>query len=378
MKKIALVSTLALAMALGTSVARADDEIVIGGVFPLSGGVSYDGQTEMNGAKTAVEEINAAGGIGGKKIKFMAEDGACNPGQSVGSAEKLINSNHVVAIIGALCSSATGAVAETVRKYNLPLISGVSTAEGLTEQGNPWFFRATTTTKLNGASLSKTLLDMTHAKKVAFIVTSDDWGHSAVTAYGNEFKAHGAEIVATEFFDRNDTDFTEQLTKIRAAAPDVLFSVGGFQNAANVTSQARQLGFEGPILGEGAFCSATWAKLVGSFTDNVVGIIEWVPEIDTPINKTFITEYQDAFKEPPTKFSAAGYNAMHILADAIKKAGSTEPEALRKAIAETDYTGLMGNYRFNDKGQAYGFNVYLVNWKEGRSRVLQTVQVAKP
>ena len=265
-----------------------------------------------------------------------------------------------------------------MRKYKLPLISGVSTAEGLTEQGNPWFFRATTTTKLNGASLSKTLLDMTHAKKVAFIVTSDDWGHSAVTAYGNEFKAHGAEIVATEFFDRNDTDFTEQLTKIRAEAPDVLFSVGGFQNAANVTSQARQLGFEGPLLGEGAFCSATWAKLVGSFTDNVVGIIEWVPEIGTPINKTFITEYQAAFKEPPTKFSAAGYNAMHILADAIKKAGSTEPEALRKGIAETDYTGLMGNYRFNDKGQAYGFNVYLVNWKDGHSRVLQTVQIAKP
>jgi len=371
-------SILAVALTLGVTAAHAADaEIVVGAVYPLSGGVSYDGQTELNGAKVALEEINAAGGVLGKKIKLVAEDGACNPGHSVTSAEKLITNDHVVAILGALCSSATGAVSESVKKYKLPLISGVSTAERLTETGNPWFFRATTTTSLNGASLGKALMEISKAKRIAFIVTSDDWGRSAVKAYGDALKALGAQIVAEEYFDRNDTDFTEHLTKIRAAKPDAIFSVGGFQNAGNVTTQARQLGLTVPILGEGAFCSATWAKLVGSFTDNVTGIIEWVPEIDTAMNKKFMDEYQKAFKEAPTKFSAAGYNTMHILAAAIKRAGSTDPEKLREALAQTDYESLMGRYRFDAKGQAYGFNVYLVAWKDGHSLVKQKVEIAK-
>lgn len=371
-------SILALALVLGGAAAQAaDSEIVIGAVYPLSGGVSYDGQTVLNGAKVALDEINRAGGVLGKHIKLVAEDGACNPGQSVAAAEKLIAKDHVVGILGALCSSATGAVSETVKKHGLPLISGVSTAERLTESGNPWFFRATTTTSLNGASLGKALMDISHAKRIAFIVTSDDWGRSAVKAYGDAFKALGAEIVATEYFDRNDTDFTEHLTKIRAAKPDAIFSVGGFQNAGNVTTQARQLGLSVPILGEGAFCSATWAKLVGGFTDKVTGIIEWVPEIDTKLNKTFMDEYQATFKEPPTKFSAAGYNTMQIIAAAIARAGTTEPETLRKALAETDYQSLMGRYRFDSKGQAYGFEVYLVAWKDGHSVVEKTVEIAK-
>jgi branched-chain amino acid transport system substrate-binding protein len=373
------ISAIVLAAALGLGAAQANaQDIVIGGVSPLTGGVSYDGQTEMNGAKTAVEEINAAGGVLGRKIKFVTEDGACNPSQSVAAAEKLVSQQKVVALVAALCSSGTGAVAEVARKYKIPQITGVSTAERLTEEGNPWFFRATTTTKLNGTSLGQPILDMVGgAKKIAFIVTSDDWGRSAVTAYGEAFKKLGASVVATEYFDRNDTDFTEHLTKIRAAGPDVIFSVGGFQNAANVTIQARQLGITIPILGEGAYCSDPWAKLVGGFTQNTVGILEWVPGLDDEMNKKFIENYQKAFKELPTKFSAAGYNAMHILADAIRRAGSTEPEALRKALAETDYKGIMGRYRFDAKGQAYDFNVFLTEWKDGKSVVKKTAQIAK-
>lgn len=377
MKRTIATALAVLALSLGS--ARADEgEIPIGVIYPLSGGLAYDGQSNLYGAQVAADEINAKGGVLGKKIKVIPEDGACNPGQSVAGAEKLITKDHVVALLGASCSSATGAVSETVRKYKLPLISGVSTAERLTEEGNPWFFRATTTTKLNGLSLGKTLYDMSNAKKIAFVVTSDDWGRSAAQAYGASMQALGATVVGTEYFDRQDTDFTEHLTKVRAGGADTIFSVGGFQNAANVTSQARQLGFKGPILGEGAFCTEHWAELVGDFTGNVVGILEWVTGIDDEVNKRFVASYQRAYKDLPTKFSAAGYNTMSILAAAIARAGSTEPEALRQAIAATDYTGLMGNYRFDEKGQAYNFKMFLVVWKDGKSNVVGTAQIAKP
>jgi branched-chain amino acid transport system substrate-binding protein len=109
----------------------------------------------------------------------------------------------------------------------------------------------------------------------------------------------------------------------------------------------------------------------------VVGILEWVPGIDDAVNKRFVEGYQKMFKEPPTKFSAAGYNTMQILAEAIRRAGSTDAEAVRKAISETDYAGIMGNFKFDAQGQAYNFNIFLAEWKDGRSTVLRTAQIAK-
>ncbi|MBL8669958.1 MAG: ABC transporter substrate-binding protein [Alphaproteobacteria bacterium] len=366
-------SCLALALAAG---AQAQD-IQLGAVYPLTGGVSYDGITKLNGAKLAVEEINATGGVLGRKVALSSEDGACNPAQSASSAEKLINQQKVVAIIGAICSSGSGAIAEVVKKYGIPQVTGVSTAERLTEQGNPWFFRATTTTTLNGMSMGASIMKAAGGKRFAFIVTSDDWGRSASASYGETFKKLGGEVTATEFFDRNDTDFNAALTKIRASRPEAIFSTGGFQNAANITKQARQLGIQVPILGEGAYTAEQFNKLVAPFTDKVFGVIEWVSALDTPKNKKFIADYQAKYKEMPNKFSAAGYQTVYIVAEAIKRAGSTEGEKLRDALSKTDFNGIMGNYKFDAKGQAYNFDVYLTENKGNDTVVREVVKIQK-
>lgn len=366
------------AAAFALSTLSSAQAIRIGAVYPLTGGVSYDGITKLNGAKLAVDEINAKGGVLGRPIELLSEDGACNPAQSVASAEKLITQSKVVALLGAICSSATGAIGETIKKYKIPLISGVSTAERLTEQNNPYFFRATTTTTLNGKSMGETLSKIANGKRVAFIVTSDDWGRSAAQSYGDSLKARGAEIVATEYFDRAETDFAAMLTKIRAAKPDAILSTGGFQNAANVTKQARQMGLQQVIIGEGAFTSEAYNKLVDPFTDNVFGIIEWVSVIDSAQNRKFIDDYKAKYKEIPTKFSVAGYQTVYILAQAIQRAGSTDGEKLATALKATNYDGLTGNYRFDDKGQAYNFNMYIVaNVNKGQNQVREVVKIGK-
>jgi len=363
---------------LGLATVASAQNVKIGAVYPLTGGVSYDGITKLNGARLAVDEINAKGGVLGHPLELLAEDGACNPAQSVASAEKLITQSKVVALLGAICSSATGAISETIKKYKLPLVTGVSTAERLTEENNPYFFRATTTTTLNGKSMGETLAKLAGGKRVAFIVTSDDWGRSAAQSYGASLKARGAEIVATEFFDRNETDFAALLTKIRASKPDAIFSTGGFQNAANVTKQARQMGLQQVIIGEGAFTSEAYNKLVDPFTDNVFGIIEWVSAIDSPQNRKFIDDYKAKYKEVPTKFSVAGYQTVYILAQAIQKAGATDGDKVRDALKATSYDGLTGNYRFDDKGQAYNFNMYIVaNVNKGQNVVREVVKIPK-
>src|SRR5262249_6131121 len=155
---------------------------------PLTGGVAYDGQTDLNGVRLAVEEINAAGGVLGSQIKVLPEDGACNPGQSVAAAEKLITQAKVLALLSAMCSSATGAVSETARKYQVPVLSAMSGAPGLTEQGNQWFFRATSTTALSGKYFAKSLAEYSNAKKVAVLATTDDWGRAVVENYGKAFQ----------------------------------------------------------------------------------------------------------------------------------------------------------------------------------------------
>lgn len=366
------------AVAFALSTLSSAQAIRFGAVYPLTGGVSYDGITKLNGAKLAVDEINAKGGVLGRPIELLSEDGACNPAQSVASAEKLITQSKVVALLGAICSSATGAIGETIKKYKIPLISGVSTAERLTEQNNPYFFRATTTTTLNGKSMGETLSKIANGKRVAFIVTSDDWGRSAAQSYGDSLKARGAEIVATEYFDRAETDFAAMLTKIRAAKPDAIISTGGFQNAANVTKQARQMGLQQVIIGEGAFTSEAYNKLVDPFTDNVFGIIEWVSVIDSAQNRKFIDDYKAKYKEIPTKFSVAGYQTVYILAQAIQRAGSTDGEKIAAALKATNYDGLTGNYRFDDKGQAYNFNMYIVaNVNKGQNQVREVVKIGK-
>lgn len=377
MTKFASLITLSGAvLALSVGMASAQD-IPLGAVYPLTGGVSYDGITKLNGAKLAVDEINAAGGVLGRKIALSSEDGACNPAQSAAAAEKLISQQKVVAIIGAICSSGSGAIAEVVKKYKIPQVTGVSTAERLTELNNPYFFRATTTTTLNGKSMGDAIMKAAGGKKIAFIVTSDDWGRSAAQSYGESFKKLGAEVSATEFFDRNETDFNAALTKIRATRPDAIFSTGGFQNAANITKQARQLGITAPILGEGAYTAEQYNKLVAPFTDKIFGVIEWVSAIDSEINKKFIANYEAKFKEMPNKFSAAGYQTVYIVAEAIKRAGSTDGEKLREALSQTSYDGLMGNYKFDANGQAYNFDMYLTENKGAGTIVRQTVKILK-
>ena len=129
--------------------------------------------------------------------------------------------------------------------------------------------------------------------------------------------------------------------------------------------------------GEGAYTAEQYNKLVAPFTDKIYGVIEWVTAIDSDINRKFVANYKAKYNELPNKFSAAGYQTVYIVAEAIKRAGSTDGDKLREALAKTDYNGLMGNYRFDDKGQAYNFNVYITENKGNDTIVRQAVKIEK-
>jgi branched-chain amino acid transport system substrate-binding protein len=357
----------------------AEETVKIGAVLPMSGPVAYDGQSKNSGALVAIDEINATGGVLGRKIEMVVEDGACNPAQSVAAAEKLITTQKVPVIMGAFCSSSSGAVMEVAKKYKVPHVTGVSTAAHLTERGNQWFFRATDTSKMLGNVFAPAIIKQAPNKKVAFLVVNDDWGRTVSEEYAKSLKELGAEVVATEIFDRADTDLFPYITKIKAKDPDVIVTAANTQLAASVTKQLKQMGVRSKLMGEGAFATETYLNLLGKeMAEGVYGMVEYVPTVDNSINKGFVKRYKELTGELPTKFSAAGYNNVRIIAEAIERAGAAEPAKIRDALEKTNYTGLTGTFRFDDNHQAYSFDVYLAKWENGFPVIIETVKVKKP
>ena len=166
----------------------AQETVKIGVIQPLTGSVAYNGQAFVAGAKLAVERRNAAGGVGGRKIELVIEDGQCRPANSVNAAEKLIQRDKVVAVAGAFCSSATAAVMPVAEKYKVPLLTGVSSKADLTDKGMQYFFRSAETDRLMSKTFSKILADKLQLKSVAYIGVNDDWGRGGVEDFSKDME----------------------------------------------------------------------------------------------------------------------------------------------------------------------------------------------
>lgn len=373
----ALRLTAAVAVALAAQLASAQEPVRIGVVQPLTGPVAYDGNIYVNTVKMLVDDINGKGGILGRKIDLKVEDGACNPAQSVNAAEKLVERDKVVALLGAFCSTSTAAVMEVAKKYKVPLITGISTAAQLTEQGNPYFFRAVATTPMLGNAFGKELPAAVKAKRFAFLVINDDWGHSMVASYPKSIEQGGGQIVGTEYFQPSELQFLSIITKVKSVNPDAIILAANTQHAAALSKQIRELGITAPLIGEGSWTSDSYFKLAGPAAEGVYGLVEYVYTIKNPVNDAFVKEFHAKLSDYPTKFAGAAHNALNIVVAAIKRAGAADPEKIRAALEKTDYTGLVGNIKFDDKHQAYGQTVYLAHVHNGVPEVVKTATIAK-
>lgn len=362
--------------AIATS-ASAQETIKIGLVQPLTGSVAYNGTTDVNGSKLAVDEINAKGGVLGKKIELIIEDGQCKPANSVNAAEKLIQRDKVAAISGAFCSSSTLAVMPVAENYKIPLVTGVSSSASLTEKGNAWFFRATETDALLAKSFAKILFNELKLRKVAYIGVNDDFGRGGVAEFEKQMKGLGATTVMTEFFEHGTSDFYTLLTKLKASGADGVFVAAETQDGSIFVKQKAELGIPVKVFGVGSWATADFIKLTGAASEGIYAAVPYASTMQTPKNKAFVEAYTARYKEAPGKYSAAGYNVINILAQAITRANSTEPEKLREALSKTSYDGPNGHFEFDAKGQAAGFTVVLVQLTKGVPVVVASTTVER-
>ena len=366
-----------LGLALGAAGAQAQETIKIGLIQPLTGSVAYNGTTDVNGSKLALDEINAKGGVLGKKVELIIEDGQCKPANSVNAAEKLIQRDKVVALSGAFCSSSTLAVMPVAANYKLPLITGVSSSAELTEKGNPWFFRATETDALLAKSFSKILFDQLKLRKVAYIGVNDDFGRGGVAEFEKQMTALGATTVMKEYFEHGTSDFYTLLTKLRSSGADGVFVAAETQDGSILVKQKAELGLTTKMFGVGSWATTDFIKLTGESSEGIYAAVPYASTMTTPKNKAFVDAYTARYKEAPGKYSAAGYNAINILVEAIGRAGSTDPDKLREALGKTKYDGPNGHFEFDEKGQASGFTVVLVQLLKGVPTVAASTTVER-
>ncbi|MBM3487367.1 MAG: amino acid ABC transporter substrate-binding protein [Alphaproteobacteria bacterium] len=353
----------AVAVLAGGALAQTDT-IRIGVIKPITGPLAFDGNNSVNGAKLAVDEINAKGGVLGKKLELVVEDGQCKPADSVTAAEKLMVRDKVPVVMGAFCSGATLAVMPVAERNKVPLITGVSSSPKLTEAKQSWFFRNAESELMTAQAFAAILYEKMGLKNIYYLAVNDDWGRGTVGAFKETFEKIGAKTMSIEYVDRTANDFYTPLTKIRAANPDVVIVVAETQAGSIITKQARELGLKSKIFGVGAWATPTFMNLAGDAANGVFAGVVYASTATGDANKMFVDNFKKVFNTDPGKYSAGGYTTINVIAQAIARAGAAEPDKIREALTKTDVQAPNGRIKFDSHHQAYGWELVLVELKD--------------
>lgn len=345
--------TVCLALIAAGSVILAQDEIVIGEYASLTGGSASFGQSSHKGTALAIEEINAAGGVLGKKLKLITEDDQSQAGQPATIARKLISQDKAVAILGEVASSKSLEAAPICQQNKIPMISPASTNPKVTEVGD-YIFRVCFIDPFQGTVMSK-FAQSKGWKNVAVLTdVKQDYSVGLAEFFIKDFKESGGQIVKEQKYSTGDKDFKPQLTSIKAAKPDAIFVPGYYAEVSLIAKQARLLGIKAPLLGGDGWVGDSLLKVAGNALDGSFFSCHFSSADKSPVVQGFVEKFKAKHNgETPDDMAALGYDSAMILADAIKRAGSTEPEKLRDAIAATkEHQGITGKITLDEHRNA--------------------------
>jgi branched-chain amino acid transport system substrate-binding protein len=319
-------------------------DVPIGEYASLTGGNATFGQSSHNGTELAIAEINAAGGpIPGDVLKLITEDDQSKAGETANIVRKLISSDKVAAILGEVASSRSLEAAPICQSSHVPMISPASTNPKVTEVGD-YVFRVCFIDPFQGTVMAKFALDTLKAKRVALLTdVKQDYSQGLAQFFKQYYTAHGGQITSEKSYSSGDKDFRAQLTAIKGDKPDAIFVPGYYTEVGLIARQARSLGIKCPLLGGDGWDSPQLVPIGGSAMEGCYFSNHFSTEDSSPVIQGFIAKYKAKYNAEPDAMAALGYDSAMILADAIKRAGGTDPAKLRDAIAATKgYQGITG------------------------------------
>ena len=317
------------------------DTIKVGALFELTGNVANYGTSTLNGFKMAVDEVNAKGGVNGKKIEVVQADNKSEPSESGNAATKLVTQDKVVAVVGPATSGSVAAAEPILTANKTPLIAPCATAPAITlgkdGKAKPYVFRACFIDPYQGKIMAEFAAKDLKLKKIAILNdSSSDYSKGLAEVFEKTFTENGGQIVAKEAFLSKDVDFKAALTKLKAANPDALYIPGYYEEVSKIIKQAREIGITCPMLGSDGWESPKLAEIAGK--DALKGcyyVSAFNAKDEDKSVQDFIKKFKEKYQKDPDIFAMQGYNAGLILADALKRAGTTDGTKLAKAIAET-------------------------------------------
>lgn len=346
--------------------------ILIGSVVPITGPAATFGKSAEQGSQMAIKEWNAKGGVLGRKVKLIVEDDKADPTEATNAFSKLINDNHVIAIIGAVSSSCSLASAPIAQRAGVPMISPTSTNPKVTEVGN-YIFRACFIDPFQGTVGARFVFNNLKAKKVGVIYDiGNDYSTGLAKFFKEKFENLGGKIIAYEGYPDGTTDFNTQLTRILDAKPDVIYSPNYYSDDGLIAKQARTLGFTGPIVGGDGWDSPDLFKIGGNAVNNCYFTNHFSKDSKDQQVQVFVRKYTKEYGEAPDALAALGYDATNVMLTAIQNAGSTNGAKIRNALKNINYQGVTGHLKF-DKDRNPIKSAVIIKIENGKQRYVMTI-----
>ena len=353
--------------------AASAQEIKIGFPGPVTGPASFLGQHMKWGAEQAVDEINKRGGVLGRKLSFVMQDSVCRPADSVAAAEKLLSQDKVDVLLGDLCSGATLALMPVVEKAGKPMIVSISTLPEITAKagvgGNKWVFRTVANDLMLGAVIARQAAGY---KTIAVLAEDTDYGRTAVKLLKERLGA-AATFVSEDYVKPSETDFLPMLTKYRSTKPDAIAVYMLDQQGMNVMKQYLQFGLTMPLIGRPPLVSPLVTDMLASGKFNTSWTVyPYYDQYRSAENDAFAKPFTEKNKQGPHYVAFGIYEGVMIAADAIKRAGSTEANAVREALVKSNYKGILGPITFDANQQSHN-NLMLMTVNNGSLVVKELV-----
>ena len=317
------------------------------GIFaPTTGFAASDGKSAVNSAKLAVEKVNAAGGVDGKKLKLVVYDDASKPDQAAIIGQKLVRQDNVDIAVSGSYSAQTRAAAPIFARSNKVMIAAYAVDPQITKVGEQ-IWRIGELASVQGKVAGKLVLDNLKAKKVAILYVDNDFGTGLTKTFRDYVKQNGGQIVSDSKYPLEEQDFRTVLGGIKAKSPDVLYAPGYYNNAADMANQAAEIGLKAQIVGVEGYDSPKLIDLAGKNAEGIIFTTELDRDSTNPAVKDFLSGYE---KKTGVKADAVGaetYDAVLLAAEALKRAGSSDAKRLVEGLKgvkalEGSVTGITG------------------------------------
>ena len=366
-----VIAALLCATSINPGYAQTDSgPIMIGSSIPLTGGVAAFGQHSRWGAEMALAEANATGGALGRKIEIDFQDNRCNPAEAVMSVTQMLATKKYVAIHDGLCSSAALAIMPLIERAGVPFVIANASATSIAEKsgvgGNKWTFKINPT----DASLLNALVGWLEkdgrAGNIAFLGEDTDFGRAGTAGFEAALGRRKMKLASIDFYQKGNADFTAVFTRIKARKPALLALYAIDADFQNAIRQWYSMGGGVPLTGRVLVDQVPKEIMDSGFLDGTTSVQPYDPSFDTPANKAFVEAFRQRNNVAPTLISFESYESIKVLVDAIRRAGSTDPAAIRDALAKTRLPSILGTTIDFDENNLARNNAIILTIKGGK------------